>query len=365
MKICYISNSAMPSDNASSLQIVKMCEHLQILGNEVTLILPNTGFRTSYYNFYNLKKNFNVIKCKKFNKFPIGINYYLYSIYSIYLSTKTNFKYYITRNFFTAFLLLLIQKKVIFELHTDLNIEGRFVRLLVKYFKFLKYKNLVKLVCITNGVKNYYIKNKLINNKKTIILPSATELKFDLKKKINFNKKLKIGYFGSFYESRGSKFIYNLAKIDDENNYYVYTKLKKKKIHFLKNLFISDFLDRKKIVNKMKKIDIFIMPYQKGITAKGDVGDISSFTSPMKLFDYLAAGKVIIASELKVLKEILTHNKNCIFIKNFTNIFDWKIAIKKLKNSPKKYNMLSKNAYMLSKKYSYTIRAKKILEKLN
>ena len=98
------------------------------------------------------------------------------------------------------------------------------------------------------------------------------------------------------------------------------------------------------------------MPYQKGITAKGDVGDISNFTSPMKLFDYLAAGKVVISSELKVLKEILTHNKNCIFIKNFTNIFDWKIAINNLKKSPKKYNMLSKNAFMLSKKYSLKIK---------
>ena len=365
MKICYISNSAMPSDNANSLQIVKMCEHLQILGNEVTLILPDTGFKIPFYNFYNLKKKFKVVRCKKFTKFPIGLNYYLYSIFSIYLSTKTNFKYYITRNFFTAFLLLLLQKKVIFELHTDLNIEGKVVRFLVKYFKFLKYKNLVKLICITNGVKNYYIKNNFISDKNTIILPSATDLKFNFTKKSNLKKKLKIGYFGSFYKSRGSEFIYKLAKIDTKNDYYIYTKLKKKKIHFLKNLFIKDFLDRKKIVPQMSKIDIFIMPYQKKITVKGDVGDITSFTSPMKLFDYLAAGKVIIASELKVLKEILTHNKNCIFIKNFTNVFHWKLAINNLKNSTKRYNVLSKNSFNLSKKYSYYLRAKKLMEKLN
>jgi len=365
MKICYISNSAMPSDNANSLQIVKMCEHLQIIGNEVTLIVPNTGFDTSYYKFYNLKNKFNLIRCKKFTKFPIGINYYLYSIYSIFLSTKINFNYYITRNFFTAFLLLIIQKKVIFELHTDLNIEGKFVRFLVKYFKFLKYKNLVKLICITNGVKNYYLKNNLIDKKKTIILPSATELKFKLKNKINFKKKLKIGYFGSFYESRGSKFILGLAKIDSKNEYYIYTKLKKRKTHFLKNLFINDFIDRKKIINSMKIMDVFIMPYQKKITAKGDVGDISNFTSPMKLFDYMATGKVIISSEIKVLKEILKHNKNCIFIKNFKNLINWKIVINNLKNSPEKYNIISKNAYKLSKKYSYIIRAKKMVEKLD
>ena len=43
MKICYISNSAAPSRNASSLQTSKLCEGLTKQGNNVSLILPNTG----------------------------------------------------------------------------------------------------------------------------------------------------------------------------------------------------------------------------------------------------------------------------------------------------------------------------------
>ena len=43
MKICYISNSAAPSKNASSLQTSKLCEGLTKQGNNVLLILPNTG----------------------------------------------------------------------------------------------------------------------------------------------------------------------------------------------------------------------------------------------------------------------------------------------------------------------------------
>ena len=38
MKICYLSNSAIPSDYASSIQIVKMCEAFTKLGNNVKLI---------------------------------------------------------------------------------------------------------------------------------------------------------------------------------------------------------------------------------------------------------------------------------------------------------------------------------------
>ena len=187
MNLCYISNSATPSDNANSLQIIKMCEHLKKLGHEVTLVLPNTGFKVSLIKFYNIRNRFNLIRCKKFNQFPIGMMYYLYSIKSIMVTSKLKIDYFITRNFFTAFLLLILNKKVIFELHTDLNLEGRIVRFLVKRFKFLKYKNLVKLICITKGVKNYYLKEKLIDSSKTIILPSSSDLFLNF----NFKKRLK------------------------------------------------------------------------------------------------------------------------------------------------------------------------------
>ena len=58
MKICYISNSAAPSSNASSLQTAKLCEGLSKLGHEVKLILPDTGYKDDYFKFYNIKKNF-------------------------------------------------------------------------------------------------------------------------------------------------------------------------------------------------------------------------------------------------------------------------------------------------------------------
>ena len=61
MNICYISNSALPSDNASSLQIIKMCENFELQGNKVVLILPNTGFKYSVKKFYDLKKKFKLL----------------------------------------------------------------------------------------------------------------------------------------------------------------------------------------------------------------------------------------------------------------------------------------------------------------
>ena len=83
MKICYISNSASPSNNASSLQTAKLCEYMSKKGHIVKLILPNTGYKKNLLKYYNIKYKFKIKRIKNFNKFPIGINYYLYSIWAI------------------------------------------------------------------------------------------------------------------------------------------------------------------------------------------------------------------------------------------------------------------------------------------
>ena len=94
----------------------------------MTLILPNTEYLKKNYNyFYDNKYKFNIKRIKYFDKFPVGINYYLYSFFSIMISDIRKQNLYITRNFFTSFLLSLL-KKHIFEIHDDILIEGRIVK---------------------------------------------------------------------------------------------------------------------------------------------------------------------------------------------------------------------------------------------
>ena len=52
------------------------------------------------------------------------------------------------------------------ELHHDLKIESRIVRFLVTKFKFLNSKCVKKIVAITHGVKDEYVKKDLINENK-------------------------------------------------------------------------------------------------------------------------------------------------------------------------------------------------------
>ena len=363
MKICYLANTGIPSKNASAIQIVKMCEAFSELKNNVTLITTNAS-SGNIFDFYSIKTKFKFIKIKKFKKFPLGKNFYLFSLFSIIESLKFKPDIYITRNFFTCFLLILLKKKTILELHHGLKSESRIVRFIVKNFDFLNSKYLVKLIAITNYVKNHYISKYYIKSSKIIILPSGSSIKESYRYKI-YKKKINIGYFGSLYKSRGLNLIIKLATIDPKNNYYIYGSTKQAKLPISKkkqkNLHINDYVPYKKISKILMNMDLLLMPYTSSITVAGDVGDITKFTSPLKLFDYLSVGRPIVCSNFNVLKEIIVENKNAIFVKNYQNAFAWKKEITKLINKPEKMKIISKNNYKLSKKYSHSVRALKIL----
>ena len=262
-------------------------------------------------------------------------------------------------------MLLLFRKKIILEIHHDTKLEGRITNFILKYLNFFNQKNLIKIIAITNSVKNLFIKKFYVNPEKIIVLPSGSSIRINRIQRCSNYKRLKIGYFGSISPSKGINTLIKLSKIDKENDYYIYggnrdelRKIKNRNIH--KNLFLSENISYGNLPEIMMKMDILTLPYHKVIKSSGEVDDISQYTSPLKLFDYLALGKIIIASNLKVLKEVINH-RNAYFVKNFENVFEWKKNIQIVKNSKKKNFIMSKNNLILSKKYDHFNRVKSYL----
>ena len=188
MKICYISNSASPSQNASSLQTAKLCEFISKQGHKLELILPNTGLKKNFFSFYNIKYKYVLKRLKFFKKFPKGLNYYLFSIFAILRSDFHKQDLYITRNFFTSFLLSVLSKNHILEIHDDVLIEGRIVQILVKYFNILNFKSLIKIITTTKTLKNRYVNYGVAKNK-IEVLHNASSFKSKFQ---NFEKKKNI-----------------------------------------------------------------------------------------------------------------------------------------------------------------------------
>ena len=96
------------------------------------------------------------------------------------------------------------------------------------------------------------------------------------------------------------------------------------------------------------------MPYQSkiSINSKNFNDEISKFISPLKMFEYMATGIPIISSNIKVLREKLIHNHNCLLVDEYENVNDWIISIKKLNDN---FNLRKKFLLMQLKQHQKTL----------
>tara|TARA_Y100001970_G_scaffold291954_1_gene431224 strand:+ start:4416 stop:5534 length:1119 start_codon:yes stop_codon:yes gene_type:complete len=369
MKINYLAMSDIPSKNANALHIVQMCNAFIDNGLKVKLFLPSF-FHTidkSVKQYYGTKHKINIIRVGKNRKFLNKVDNIFVPLQIVLKNLKTKPDLILTRNLVMSFFLILLNKKHILELHDDIKISGKFLSFLFKKLKLLNSKNIIRLIFITKGLKEFISKNYFYNKKNYRILSDSSSISFKFKKLNIEKKRLNIGYFGSIYKSRGINLILKLSKIDQNNDYYIYggtnSEIMKLKLRTNnKNIFLFKQIPYSKIPKHLEKMDVLLMPYTDKVSSTGDVGNIVNFMSPMKMFDYLKASRIVISSDIPVLRFLLKNNVNAKIVKNYKNVFAWKNLIYKNSKDNVKNIIISNNAKKTVENFTWENRAKVMLD---
>jgi len=97
------------------------------------------------------------------------------------------------------------------------------------------------------------------------------------------------------------------------------------------------------------------MPYEQQIEGSSG-GNSAAICSPMKMFDYLAAGRAIITSDLPVLHEVLNH-ENAVFCPP-DDVAHWSQALSTLISDPEYRQKLSVRAKQDAGRYTWRARAR-------
>ena len=364
MKTVYIAKAKIPSKSANSVHVMKISEALAGLCENFELIVPELPERNQVddndFAYYGVKP-FNILKI---SIAPKGImNRYGFPVKSVWRARKA--RKVITRDPLVAFIAVVCGKQVVLDLHGDLkHLCGRAYRM-IKWKWFVNNERL-HLVMISAGLQKYYMKQYGVPETKSRVLPDGyTEADFAgiRQTEILQGSPLNIGYCGSFIEGKGLGIIDSLAKLDSENRYHLFggTREDAEKELMEKlpnNVFCHGYISHAQIAAKLNEQDILLLPNQMQQVCKGE--NIGEVTSPIKMFEYMASGRVIIASDLPVLREILNET-NCYFAIP-DDADSWRKVIEHVAANREEAVTKAHKAKQDVKQYTWNIRAEKMLE---
>ena len=107
-------------------------------------------------------------------------------------------------------------------------------------------------------------------------------------------------------------------------------------------------------------MDVLLAPYQQKVIV-GNGKNTADRMSPLKIFEYMAAGKPIICSDLPVLHEVLEHNVNALLCSP-DNVDEWFETINKIRNNKELALRIGNKAKeIFLEKYTWKIRAQNVL----
>lgn len=366
MKTVYVARSIIPSQSANSIHVMKICEAFAELCEDFELIVPESDdleIEEDLFDYYGVKSRFPINRIKQKKKIGGWYRYYFaFSAFSLIRKKKCD--KIITRDPIVAFLAVLFHKNAVLDLHGELaHLCGRAYRIIkLDFFRKSKYLN---IVMITESLVKYYAKKYGLDPGSVTVLPDGyTPENFIPYSELPLlpERRMRIAYAGSFGVGRGYEIIQELAKQDADNQYTIYGGMKEDALKVTgqnppENISFKGFIANRDIPEALCNQDILLLPYQSTLIAKGE--DTGKVMSPLKLFEYMASGRVIISSDLQVLKEILNES-NCYFAVP-DDESSWRKIIKHIADNREEAASKAEKAKQDVKQYTWKSRAEKML----
>lgn len=385
MKILYISNAIFPSESSRSLSIIRVCQALSDIGLKVKLSAVSvTKKHDNLVSFYGIKGGFD-INLNYFAKaiynelscwFLIGGFFHAFCLLKIIRGFQPDFIY----SRLTISELIFIPKDIplIFEMHSLGPLGQVWWRRAL--FKFIFKRKNIRRIIVTTNVLQDWLKLELPNIEVVVARLSAEQpivieqkllTKFKSTELLGHYEK-NVGYTGFMdtYGLRGTDVICKVASnfpnvgfhlVGGEPAVVEHWKSFAEKYNSHKNIFFYGRRDPSEMPFFLNFFDIVLAPLQFRPNGRAPLGQNMS---PLKIPQYMAYKKAIIASKLNAHEEVLNDGKDAILVPH-DSIDAWSHAIAKLLNNEKLRSHLGKNAFArYNEEFTPSKRMSKILDGL-
>lgn len=372
MKLAYITNTGLTEGWAHSIQIMNMCKAFSGIGVNITLIVPNRSYlKENPFEHFKIVPIFIIKKLPCIDLFPGNPHPFFYwlRLISFYISAR----FYVWFNKFDSLYSrdlysVLFFPSVILEQHSFQKNTHTIFRLTFNPSR--------KIVALTSFIKNKFV-NMGVSKNNVLVSPSGVDLDEFQKLHDNFEiaglskENFVIGYIGTLKTLGMEKGVadglkaltmlstgYRFLVVGGEKPDVDYYKEMSVSLKILERVIFLGQVSHTDIAKYASRCDCFIAPFPENKHYK-------FYMSPLKIFEYMAGRKPIIASDMPSLKEVLINNQNAILVPP-NNPQALAQAIIRIKKDPEYGKKLADKAYSdVSEKYTWKIRAEKIISFLN
>lgn len=359
MNIFYASNSDFSSRQANAIQVMKMCQAFAEHGHNTTLSgLGSVSKDTNLHEGLSLRllywpwKRFRLRTLLWYNARQIR-------------RAKPDLVF--TRHVLLAQTALALGTPVVLELHSLPEPKTSAQNTLRQ---IINHPALLRIVTISQGLADDFEAEFSVDPARITVAHDGAEAKAftPLPKQVP-QRRLRAGYFGHLYPGKGMELIAALADAVPEVDFDVYGGTKadiafwRAETESTHNVTLHGHIPHAEVASRQADCDVLLAPYARQVVHSGG-GDISRWMSPLKLFEYMAAGRPIITTDLPVLQEIVTHDQTALLCPA-GETDQWAHALRRLEASPElRHHLAQAGRTLLEQNYTWDMRARRVLEGL-
>jgi len=373
MKIACISASTVPSGTANSIQAMKVCQSLVQIGSEVRLWLP--GSRSTPWE--TLAEQYGL-------ETPFAIDWLVANLrlrrYDFAWNALRAARAWRADAVYTwvpqaGLLALWAGMPMLLELHD--RPTGRVGPWLFR--QIARHPGKKRLLFITQALQRVLEREQGVRIRpgEAQVAPDGVDLERyaglpdagEARRQLGLADGLTAGYTGHLYPGRGMDVLIGLAQafpavnflwVGGRPNDVVQWRTRAAQMG-VNNLTLTGFVPNRSIPLYQAAADILLMPYETSVTVSGG-GNTADVCSPMKMFEYMAAGRAILSSDLPVLHEVLDPTR-AIFCPP-QDVSAWVSAFRQIMDDAARRARLGAAARDAVQGYSWRERAQKSLQEI-
>ena len=374
MHLCYVADTQLPSRTANSIHVMKMCQAYRRLGHRVTLLVPawRRGLEAGVgdvFTFYGVSERFRIVRVPHSVRLA-GRAYFGLLLPVVAALCRPDLVH--TRNLVVGWgTARLLRLPTILELH---DLPDRTPRQRTTFRRTSGSAAVLAVVTITRA-QTRLLEPLADPNARFVVAPDGVDASWLAERPEREEARRELGlqeearrlavYTGHLYRGRGVELILELARRTPDHLFLIVGGREedvarlRRQAEGLANVRIPGFQPPARVPLYLRAADVLLMPYADAIETAGGT-DTAAYASPLKLFEYLAAGRPVLASQLPVLGEILRHGDNALLLP-YESAEAWAEALRRLAAEPELAAALAAGARRDAAGFSWERRAERIL----